>query len=127
MGKEKIMLQQLYGWIQNIAVYLIVATAVMHVIPGKDYGKYVRFFSGLVLILLLFTPVMNLTGMGERFRELYRNTQYETDRRESEEAGERLEEADILDFLPEEYSGMDSDGAEENGSLIEVEEIRIGE
>ena len=70
---------------------------------------------------------MNLTGMGERFRELYRNTQYETDRREIEEAGERLEEADILDFLPEEYSGMDSDGAEENGSLIEVEEIRIGE
>ena len=57
------MLQQLYGWIQNIAVYLIVAAAVMHAIPGKDYGKYVRFFSGLVLILLLFTPVLNLTGM----------------------------------------------------------------
>ena len=61
------MLQQLYGWIQNIAVYLIVAAAVMHAIPGKDYGKYVRFFSGLVLILLLFTPVLNLTGMVERF------------------------------------------------------------
>ena len=121
------MLQQLYGWIQNIAVYLIVAAAVMHAIPGKDYGKYVRFFSGLVLILLLFTPVLNLTGMVERFREIYQSTQYEMDRREIEEARERLEEADILDFLPEEYSGMDSDGAEENGSLIEVEEIRIGE
>ena len=118
------MLQQLYGWIQNIAVYLIVAAAVMHAIPGKDYGKYVRFFSGLVLILLLFTPVLNLTGMVERFREIYQSTQYEMDRREIEEARERLEEADIL---PEEYSGMGSEETEESESLIEVEEIRVGE
>ncbi len=123
------MLQQLYGWIQNIAVYLIVTAAVMHAIPGKDYGKYVRFFSGLVLILLLFTPVMNLSGMGETFRELYQNSQYELERHEIEEARKRLKEADILDFIPEEYSGMDSgeEGVEENRGSIEVEEIRVGE
>lgn len=122
------MLHQLYGWIQNIAVYLIVATAVMHAIPGNDYGKYVRFFSGLVLILLLFTPVMKLSGMEETFRELYQNSQYELERQENELAKERLEEADILEFLPEEYGGMDDGEAEEkNGSSIEVEEIRVGE
>lgn len=122
------MLHQLYGWIQNIAVYLIVAAAVMHAIPGNDYGKYVRFFSGLVLILLLFTPVMKLSGMEETFRELYQNSQYELERQEIELARERLEEADILEFLPEEYDGMDNGEAEEkNGSSIEVEEIRVGE
>lgn len=122
------MLQQLYGWIQNIAVYLIVAAAVMHAIPGKDYGKYVRFFSGLVLILLLFTPVLNLAGMGETFRELYQDSRHELERHETEEARKRLEEADILDFIPEEYSGMDSgEVTEENGGSIEVEEIRVGE
>ena len=77
------MLQQLYGWIQNIAVYLIVAAAVMHAIPGKDYGKYVRFFSGLVLILLLFTPVMSLTGMSGRFQELYQSGLYEMEKAET--------------------------------------------
>lgn len=122
------MLHQLYGWIQNIAVYLIVAAAVMHAIPGNDYGKYVRFFSGLVLILLLFTPVMKLSGMEETFRELYQNSQYELECQEIELARERLEEADILEFLPEEYDGMDNGEAEEkNGSSIEVEEIRVGE
>ena len=49
------MLEGIYGWIQDISVYLIVMAAVMHAIPGKDYGKYIRFFSGLVLILLLST------------------------------------------------------------------------
>lgn len=122
------MLQQLYGWIQNIAVYLIVAAAVMHAIPGKDYGKYVRFFSGLVLILLLFTPILKLSGMEETFRELYHSSQYELEQQEIEEVRERLEAADIMDFLPEEYSGMDSGETEkENAGSIEVEEIRVGE
>ena len=57
------MLEELYGWIQNIAVYLIVTSAIMHAIPGKEYEKYVRFFSGLVLILLLFTPSSPLTSV----------------------------------------------------------------
>ena len=66
------MLEEIYGWIQNISVYLIVMAAVMHAIPGKDYGKYIRFFSGLVLILLLSTPLLKLAGMEGTFRTLYR-------------------------------------------------------
>ena len=31
------MFRQLYDWIQNIAVYLIVVSAVMHAVPGKPY------------------------------------------------------------------------------------------
>lgn len=29
------MFDQVYGWLQNIAAYLVVVTAVMHAIPGK--------------------------------------------------------------------------------------------
>ena len=127
-GKGDRMLQQFYGWIQNIAVYLIVYAAVMHAIPGKDYGKYVRFFSGLVLILLLFTPVMSLTGMGGRFQELYQSGLYEMEKKEIEEARERFEEAELLDFVPDEYGGTpEQSDSEESGGLIEVEEIRVGE
>ena len=73
-GEElSLMFQQIYSWIQDITVYLIVTAAIMHAVPGKDYGKYIRFFSGLILILLLATPLLNLTGMKERFETLYRN------------------------------------------------------
>lgn len=75
------MFRQLYDWIQNIAVYLILVSAVMHAIPGKDYEKYIRFFSGLILILLLFTPLLNLTGMAEEFTSLYKSREYEMERR----------------------------------------------
>ena len=36
-------------WIQKIISMLLVMSAVLQVIPGKDYEKYIRFFCGLVL------------------------------------------------------------------------------
>ena len=47
-------------WIRDIAVFLIVSAAVLHAVPGKDYRKYIRFFTGLILILLLAEPILVL-------------------------------------------------------------------
>ena len=87
------MFRQLYDWIQNIAVYLILVSAVMHA-----------------------------------FTSLYKSREYEMDRKEIEDAEEMFRNADLLDFVPEEYRGyMENEEDEENGGRIEVEEIRIGE
>ena len=123
------MLEEIYSWIQNISVYLIVTAAVMHAIPGKEYEKYVRFFSGLVLILLLFTPLLKLTGKETDFQSAYRSNEYELDREAVKEAEEWFEDESFLEFLPEEYTGGQRayDGEEGQEGSIEVEEIRIGE
>ena len=123
------MLEEIYSWIQNISVYLIVTAAVMHAIPGKEYEKYVRFFSGLVLILLLFTPLLKLTGKETDFQSAYQSNEYELDREAVKEAEEWFEDESFLEFLPEEYTGGQRayDGEEGQEGSIEVEEIRIGE
>ncbi len=124
------MLDQICEWFGNIAVFLVVITAVMHAVPGKDYVKYIRFFSGLILILLLFTPVLKLFGMEERFREIYSGAEYEMRRREIQKAEEIYEEAGLTDILSEQIpvsdgsSGVESAEAE---TRIEVGEIEIGE
>lgn len=64
-------------WIQNISVFLIVSAAVLHAVPGKEYKKYIRFFTGLILILLLAKPALELSGMAGRFETIYRENQYE--------------------------------------------------
>lgn len=148
------MLEEIYGWLQNISVYLIVMAAVMHAIPGKDYGKYIRFFSGLVLILMLSSPLLRLAGMEGTFRTLYKGKEYEMERREIERAEELYEQSGIFDLLgtdPGEGSDTDErgrtdeagswndsqDGGEDgsrdrvqddgqNEGMIEVEEIEIG-
>lgn len=144
------MLEEIYGWLQNISVYLIVMAAVMHAIPGKDYGKYIRFFSGLVLILMLSSPLLRLAGMEGTFRTLYKGKEYEMERREIERAEELYEQSGIFDLLgtdPGEGTdtgerGMTDEAGTWNGSqdgsrdrvqddgqnegMIEVEEIEIG-
>lgn len=123
------MVEAIYEWIQNISIYLIVMAAVMHAIPGKDYGKYVRFFSGLVLILLLASPLMKLTGTADDFRALYRGKEYEMERKEIERAEEIYEQSGLSEFM-DGYSGegtMTEENRENGPGQIEVEEIRIGE
>lgn len=129
------MLEEIYRWIQNISVYLIVMAAVMHAIPGKDYGKYIRFFSGLVLILLLSAPLLKLAGMEGTFRTIYKGQEYEMERREIERAEEIYEQSEIFDFLgvdpgedaeAGESALTDRDGSQSE-EMIKVEEIEIGE
>lgn len=137
-----------YGWIQDISVYLIVTAAVMHAVPGKDYGKYIRFFSGLVLILLVFTPMLKVMGMGDSFYTLYKGKEYEMDRREIEMAEEIFENSDMTGLLGTDPSlaegnsgpGTEMSDAEDSSDInsatsqqeesrgrIKVEEIEIGE
>jgi len=59
------MFEYLYEWLRNISYYLILVTAVTYVLPSGSYRKYIRFFTGLVLILMLLTPVLNLFGKNE--------------------------------------------------------------
>lgn len=90
------MFDYIYEWIQNVAFYLVLVTAVLHVVPNQSYRKYIRFFTGLVLILMIMTPVLKLFGTEVEMQdflsegaEMYTN--YETETNFSE-YGEREED-----------------------------------
>ncbi len=124
------MLEEVDAWIQNISVYLIVAAAVMHAVPGKDYGKYIRFFSGLMLILLVFTPLLKVMGMGDTFYMLYKGNEYEMEKREIEMTEELYEKSDLSGILgtdPSAGSSISNSDQQEDRTQIRVEEIEIGE
>ena len=58
------MIEAIYTWMQNIVFFLVIVTAVLEVLPGTSYQKYIRFFTGLILMLLLLTPFLSLTEIG---------------------------------------------------------------
>ena len=60
-----------YQWIQNLSVWLVLSAVILHLVPGKDYGKYVRFFSGMVMLLLFLEPMLKLTGSYGSITKLY--------------------------------------------------------
>jgi len=102
------MFEYLYAWLRDISYYLILVTAVTYVLPSNSYRKYIRFFTGLVLILMLIMPVVHLAGVeDETIENLY---------------GEF--EAEYKKKIQENVSGMDvfSDTEEVR---IEVEDVVI--
>lgn len=48
-------------WIGDIAVYLILVTLILQIIP-KKFRKYISFFTGMLLIMLVISPVTGLFG-----------------------------------------------------------------
>ena len=120
-----------YQWIQNLSVWLVRSAVILHLVPGKDYGKYVRFFSGMVLLLLFLEPMLKLTGTDGMIAKLYEGNLAKEDQAEKELLQKLYESADLTEILPEEYhtSEEGSDKKEQKkvseSQAVEVEEIRI--
>lgn len=110
-------MKELYQWLQDLAVYLILVSAILHALPQESYQKYIRFFSGLVLIILLMTPLLRLTDMEDSFRSRVQEQNME------QESASFLEE---IREKQEEGKGEMTLETEEK-EQIEVEEIQIGE
>ncbi|MFP3155416.1 stage III sporulation protein AF [Lachnospiraceae bacterium ZAX-1] len=50
----------IYAWVKNIVYFYIFITAVLHMLPKDSYQKYVRFFCGMILVVMLLTPILNI-------------------------------------------------------------------
>ena len=55
----------IYGWVRNLVCFYILLTVVLHLLPKENYQKYVRFFSGILLTILVVSPVLSLIGQEE--------------------------------------------------------------
>lgn len=65
------MTQVVYQWVRNLAVYYIILTALMHMMPGSQYSKYIRYFMGILLILIISSPLLNLLHLKEQMNGLF--------------------------------------------------------
>jgi len=66
------LLNYIYEWIENVAFYMVLVVAFMQMIPGESYKKYIRFFVGLILILMLTGPFLKLLGINKIYNQEYK-------------------------------------------------------
>ena len=59
----------IYSWVKNLVCFYILLTVVLHLLPKENYQKYVRFFSGMLLTILVISPILSLMGNEEVIRE----------------------------------------------------------
>ena len=63
------MTELIYGWMKNLAYFFIFMTAVLNCLPDNRYRKYVRFFLGLLLIIILSKPLTKLLNLDQILEE----------------------------------------------------------
>lgn len=111
------MTEGLYQWVENIAFYMVFMTAALHLIPGDGYRKYLKFFTGMILILLVISPVLRVVGMEQTFHEIFEERIYEEELRNIEKETSYLKEIQLEEYLPLKRS--DSELPPENREAVD--------
>lgn len=60
------MMDSVFEWVKSIVFYLLLLTVVGHLIPGQKYEKYLRLFTGMLLMILVMKPVLTLFSIDEK-------------------------------------------------------------
>lgn len=83
----------IYSWIQNVACFFVLLSAVMNFLPDNSYKKYVQFYMGLLLILVILSPVFRFAGLENEIHSLVREFQdMEAEKEEWQERAGKWEE-----------------------------------
>ena len=103
------MFTYIYEWVKGIAFYMVLMTAVLQVLPENGYKKYIRFFTGLLLVVLLSEPLLHLCAVEETFYELYHSRAYRQQRQEIEQTAQYFKEgkSDEWNWMEEADHGLD--------------------
>lgn len=57
------MTEAIYEWMQNLAFFFLFMTAILNCLPDNKYRKYVQFFLGLVLMIVLCKPLLQVLDL----------------------------------------------------------------
>ena len=111
------MIDKIYEWVKDLSFYLVLVTALLQMLPDSDYRKYIRFFTGLVLIALLLTPVLKTLHAGDLKTEILQDADWQ-------EFQDKLQktETKVRKQMTETADAVENGKAQDEQKKIEVKE-----
>ncbi|MDO4260461.1 MAG: stage III sporulation protein AF [Eubacteriales bacterium] len=62
-------MQEILEMVRVVAVFYLLEQVVLNLLPGTGYEKYVKFYLGLLLVVLLLQPVFRIFRLAEQMDE----------------------------------------------------------
>jgi len=59
-------MHEILNMVRYVAVFYLLEQMVLNLLPGERYERYVRFYLGLLLVLLLLQPVFHILRLTEQ-------------------------------------------------------------
>lgn len=76
------MVEALLGWARNIIYYMVFLSLAEHLLAGSSYGRYLRLFGGLVLVLVVLGPFGSLGDWEKQVSSLFDQFTFRQESRE---------------------------------------------
>jgi stage III sporulation protein AF len=84
-------MESLYEWLKSLVFFYLLMTAVLHLLPRKSYQKYVRFYGGILMAILLCVPLLRALGQADTLLERISMESFQQEMEEMELSAERME------------------------------------
>ena len=114
-------MEWLLEWVKNLAVCMILIAAILRMLPRSHFEKYVRFYTGLLVLLLIIRPVFQLLSLENPFEDAFsRFSEYLDDEKMEEKLKEMEEkkEAGVANLLEEEAADRAESYAAQEGMHV---------
>ncbi|MCC8027191.1 MAG: stage III sporulation protein AF [Clostridium sp.] len=72
-------MEAVYSWVKSIIYYMIFLSVANNLLADSKYEKYVRFFAGMVLVLLVVSPFTGSLRLDEPISALFRSITFQND------------------------------------------------
>ncbi len=72
-------MEWIYEWVKTIAFYYIFASIILNALPDTKYQTYVKFFLGMLLIVIMIRPLLELLQLADTLDEQYLQEMLETE------------------------------------------------
>lgn len=59
-------MEYLSDWAKNIVYYILFVKLISHLIPNGNMSKYIKLFTGILLIVVLMEPILSLSNMDQK-------------------------------------------------------------
>ncbi len=84
VGKQKggISVAWLYNWAADILCFLVLMSLLETLLPSKKYVRYIRFFAGVVLILVALQPFLGGLGLAQEIDRYFGEFSFQTEVRD---------------------------------------------
>jgi stage III sporulation protein AF len=69
-------MEEIYAWIRSIVIYMILNTIIMNLLGGSTYKKYVSIVSGMILVLLVISPLLHIMDFDDKLKDYFTYSNY---------------------------------------------------
>ena len=120
----------IYNWIKNIVFFLVLITIINNLVESTSFKKYINLISGMILIILVVSPIFNIFDINEKIDYNYEKNAFTSDVQNIGNELIEIEEMQVSMILKEykkEIENQTSKILEKKSLFISEFEVKINE